>query len=804
MAFKGLIIPFSEALDAGISHVGGKAYSLARCLSLGFCIPKGVILPVKAYRDYINGERQDSTYSALHDFFKDTPQLIIRSSGLEEDEADTSFAGQFLSTTSGNEAQIIKKNVEACFRSYHSDNAGIYRTELAGKKKNQGSGMALLVQQLVNASASGVCFTADPLTGKKDKIAINSVHGLGETLMSGEVISDHYEFDIESGNISRKICGEQRQWRSSADPKTLSPMPKDLQGQPALTDDQIAEIVNLARKAEVLFQTPLDIEWAYEGDDLYLLQVRPITTSRKKNKFTLWTRDNVADVIPDAVTPLSWSILGEVTNDSFNNVVRSLGLPWQSVVLFQTFDSRVYFNGTAYGKLSGLREELMKKPTVLIQSALRYFLMMVGLSYKVGKIERSFSATMESILRNSGTPAILALKKYLNDCMRLHFRTTILMDIGFMVIRKIATRYLSSEPVTPVVDALVTGLKRIESTQVAESILELAGIISRDTNLSEALRVCGDKDLPNVLKEWGEPYAQKWDDILIKYGYSSLKEFELYYPRWSEDPSFLAKTLKQFTNEAACISLTNRETDRVQARLEAERTLLNEVPWKIRPLLKYYIRHVQNCSVWRESVKQKLVKIMSEIRKQAIRFAEQQALAPIENVFFLELDEMGKVEASGLDSDTLSLLKNRKRLWEQHLSQEAFREIRQHVDGRVIKVPFWKRTEEDMKGLPLSSGTYAGRATVILDPNGYESLNGGEVLVTHSVNPAWTPLIRLAGAIVVDMGNYLSHGAIVAREFGIPAVGNVYSATKKIRSGEMIYVDGDSGVVKKIKEVHNG
>jgi rifampicin phosphotransferase len=793
---KGFIVPFSEAVEAGISNVGGKAYSLACCASLGICIPKGLVLSTKAYQAYAKGKFPDSIYLALQDQFKDTPRLIIRSSGIEEDERETSFAGQFLSVVSSNEIQIIKNSVEACWRSYSSHEADVYRKLLAKKKRERESGMAVLVQQLLNASASGVCFTADPLTGKKEKVIINSVHGLGETLMSGEVISDHYEFDVEDGSISRKISGEQTQWRSSDHPNTLCPLPKNLVGRPVLTDAQIEGVVHLAKSAESLLKTPLDVEWAFEGKTLYLLQVRPITSFTKKTVFTLWTRDNVADVIPDAVTPLTWSIVDDASNKSFNIFASLLGLFDKPVRLFELFDGRVYFNQTAYGNLFISLSQHGRQFKHFFQVVWRYVYLIFVSNRRAAYLKRSFPKVLRSISAETSALRIRRLKNHLEEYMAVHIQVVGLLELGFLAVRTAVRKSMPEINQAAVVDGIVKGLGKIESTYSGEALQNLAQLIMKDQALTEAIISAPVQLVPRILCEWGVPYREKWRGFLERFGHSSLKEFEIFYPRWDDDPSFIVETLKRqlCDNQDSSRSITERDLQR--EGFKAERLLLRSSPFVYYLPLKFYIHHIKACSVWRELLKQRIVKIMAEIRKAALLYATEKEIFPRENVFFISLDEVLQYADCPIPADLAGKAAERKNSWKKSCLEEPFMEIRVYPDGRQMKTPYIVNHGESMNGTPLSSGKYMGKARIVLDPADLGSFNWGDILVAPSTNPSWTPIFALAGAIVTDMGNYLSHGAIVARELGIPAVGNLFCATKRIKDGQIIAVDGDEGIIQ--------
>ena len=787
------IFSYEQARIANVSQVGSKAYNTAYSNVHGLQVPEGVIFPIKAFVSYLNGVNLDALFLEIKESFSDAKTLIVRSSALGEDSEEASFAGQYLSLICLNKVAEIKDACEACWNSFSSQNVKAYKKAMKEPSVYNQNSMGLLIQRMINASSSGVCFTKDPLSEQKNVFVINAVHGMGESLVSGEVVADQYAFDIDAQIVVERSNGRQSFWRSPECPQKLIPLPLHLQHKQVLNSMQIEEIVQLARKSVKLFGSSQDIEWAYEGNRLFLLQARPITSVAQKREFELWTRDNVADVIPDAVTPLTWSLVKKATNNAFKNAIRDLGFPFETGELFKVFDGRVYFNQTAYQKM--LNPDIKRNPIFLVKIGFKYIKLVFTLKNKVSSMTDEFWEGLNSF-SSSASSAIIKLKRFLDKYMAIHIRIAVLMELGFLVIRALIKSYVPKDQENTIIDGLVTGLNEIESTASGEALWELASMIKDNGELTEVILSSPDKRVPDILRTWEGDYGDEWKEFLNKYGYASLKEFEIYYPRWAEDPSFIANTLKQYIKENGRIDLKTRKTGCSQKRMESERMLLKNIPFFYYLPLKFYIRHVRQCSIWRERIKQKLVRIMAEIRRQAIVFAEKSEIEPSENVFFLYLEEISQLKGGSIQAEFLKEIATRKKNWQMLKRKNPHKEIRVFDDGRQIRVPYLSGTGSKINGMPLSSGKATGPARVITDTTQMDGFKSGDILVAPSTNPSWTPLFTLAGAIVTDMGNYLSHGSIVARELGIPAVGNLFDATKRIKDGQIIFVDGDSGLVQ--------
>jgi len=796
------MLTYSEVYKNGPRQVGNKAFNVALCHHAGFRTPKGIVLPIEVFLHFVSGNKIDNVFSSFVDRFTGAGMLIVRSSATEEDQSEATFAGQYRSFICENKAISIKKACETCWLSCFSSNVEAYHDAVRNIQSTpQDRAMALLVQELVNATAAGVCFTKDPKNSRKKVFVINAVHGIGSALADDEVVSDHYEFDLNNKSIITITTGKQTHWRSPDNPTVLTPLPQHLFGKAALNSDQIAKVAEMAYKASRLFNEQVDIEWAFENNELFFLQARPITSVVRQREFELWTRDNVADVIPDAVTPLTWSLVEDATNKGFRRFAFRMGLSDKPLTLFKLFDGRTYFNQTAYQSLFVPLNRNKRNYPFLLKIGIKYLRIIFSIDKEVARLEDSFPEALKSLPTDSRTSAIIRLKNHLDKYMSLHILIAGLMDLGFLVIRKAVSKSIVKDRANAVVDGLVTGMGTIQSTIFGEALWDLACLIRGNKGLVEAIMNAPDLTLPQVLMEWGEIYGKKWQEFLHNYDYSSLKEFEIYYPRWAEDPSFIITTLKQYLRQGESIDTNTSKKILARKRIAAESLLLKSIHPVYRLPLKFYISHIRKCSRWRESLKQKLVKIMAEMRREVLQLAMERGVNPADNIFFLSLKEMLELGNHPVMSEVLTETAERKQIWEQQCIKDPYQEIKVYSDGRQLKIPYLTSAGDYMKGLPLSSGKYIGQARVVLDPTSIDSFKWGDILVTHSTNPSWTPLFTLAGAIVTDMGNYLSHGAIVARELGIPAVGNIFTATQAIKTGEMVYVDGDNGIVRKVFEV---
>lgn len=787
------MLTYAEAVSAGRERVGSKAFSVARCRAAGFCVPDGIVLPVPDAAVSRVEMLTDEACSKIRDYFAEKCTLIVRSSGVQEDRADASFAGQYLSVICRNSVADIRSACEACRQSVGSAQVTAYRNAVQGVPAGADSCLGILIQRLVAADAAGVCFTRDPQSPGGGAYTINAVRGLGETLVAGETIADHYVVGRADHSVQKCVVGQQHLWRTADDPWRLARLPEDLCGMAVLTENQCLAIARMGARAEACFGAPQDIEWAWAGDTLLLLQSRPVTTTGESDCRQVWTRDNVAEVIPDAVTPFTWSFVSGPTNRAFQGALRAAGLCAGEDNLFDLFDGRAYFNRSRYQGMFQHRTRFG-----LIRTAVCYSWLLAWQARRVRVCESRFAAALQKAAAGRGVTRIRALHALFETCMNEHMRVAVTFEIGLTILRRILGRSVSAREIDSVLDNVWTGLNEVASTAPAEALAELAGLIRENAVLRRTLLNVPDAEARDHVMVAGDPYARLLKRFFDTFGYASLKEFEIYFPRWDEDPGFVMAALKNLVAGGGSGDARAECERRAEKQRCARADLFRRTPLVWQFPVRGYVRHIGRCSIWRESLKQKLVQIMAAVRTHVIELARRCNVTPPEDMAFLGFHEVCRLDSGGdaaLSSDDMAAIADRKRLWQRCRMQKPFQEIRVFRDGHRVNIPHRARTGPILSGLALSGGYHAGVARVVNDPARVGRFDAGDILVAPSTNPAWTPLFTLAGAIVTDMGNYLSHGAIVARELGIPAVGNLCDATDRVTDGQYIAVDGDRGVV---------
>ncbi|MFZ5915361.1 MAG: PEP/pyruvate-binding domain-containing protein [Chloroflexota bacterium] len=857
---------FDQITPDSLPLVGGKAHNLARLAQAGFAVPHGFCLTTEAYRrhlaahgladpiratlartDLSDEQKADhirrlivsvdlpldvhcAVLGAYHKLTGSKPgtPLAIRSSALAEDTADASFAGQHDTILDVRDESALMESIKRCWASLWTARASSYRSRM--RSGDPDIALAVIVQHMLTADCAGVAFTVNPVSGA-DEIVIEAVAGLGEALVSGQVTPDRYRLDRHS----------------------LKPLETAATrvGQPVLDADQLEQVARLAAGAQDHFGCPQDIEWACSHGRIYLLQSRPVTTLAQPDFVTadgqldmaallrraqargteIWTDDNVGEVIPDAVTPLTWSVLEPLGNDAFRSFLRRVGVRrYPAAGLFGHFFGRVYFNQSQFQRLmrrffpshlsqngsdrTGLVERGLAALAVA-ETGLRSLLLIPVLPRQAERLV----AAIPGELRRAPLPQTLpdeALRDEIEQwqaigkrVMATHLAVTVFAALLYSLLDKLVGRWGEGQIETA---HLMAGLSGMASAEMGRDLAALADEIAGDETLVASLLATS----PQALSGWASSlpadhrFTRALARFLDRHGHASLREFELAYPHWREEPGYVL-SLVQSHLRARQNSPADPRPEAQERREQASQIMHRRLSLTPRGLFFRILLHwAQRYSVIRENVKYAFVAAHGHLRTLylalASRLVERGALAQTSDLFYLSTQQMwAALEPSADPAATARLAIQQREQYQQTAQTARPRIIEQRRDGSLhpLSLPGngqrpGRPTDEgiELHGVAASAGRTTGRARVVRHLQESTHLKPGEILVTHSTNPAWAPLLLNAGALITEVGGLLSHGAIVAREYGLPAVLNVRGATQTIRTGQLIEVDAYSGTVR--------
>ncbi len=750
--------------------------------------------------------------------------VAVRSSATAEDLPDASFAGQQDTYLNIRGEEAVLDAVRRCW-------ASLWTARAIGYRARQGIdpdsvALAVVVQTLVFAEAAGIMFTANPLNGRRDQILINAAWGLGEAIVGGLVTPDTYTVDKNTGQtVTREIADKQVMTVRTETGTAEQPVPADQRTAQVLGDAQIADLARLGVQIEVLYQAPMDIEWCLTGGQFYIVQARPITALPEPEPVAEWTcppgdymRGSVVDLMGEPLTPL-FATLG-IT--AYNAGMARMVHAWMSHKSRPPEYRIITVNHYAY---LGIHFSLRDWWT-LLTAMIRVFPHMLRTLEsrwrdearpRYAQVAGQWSARSPETL---SAAELLAGVREIADMM-VDYMTTLQTSVmgsagGAEGLFTLVYDRLCKRPGNPPAPTLVLGYEsqpiRLEKelydlAQWAQTQPPLAAYLTE----TPAAQVGANWDAPtppsDVSEEaWGE-WRNRLDTLLHRYGHS-IYTLDFGRPIPADDPTTWIEMLKNW------LTGIGHNPHKRQARLAAQRetataALLTRLKgWKRKLFLK-----TLGWAQWLAPLREDAIadaglgyptlrRLLHELGRRMVAAG---ALAQAQDIFWLEENE-AVAAAATLDrgenpANLQAAVAARRKRWQQQrrLSPPPKLPPGKKFAGIDISgmLPATAESQQGstLQGIAASPGQVTAPACVLHGPEDFGQMRPGAVLVAATTTPAWTPLFAMASAVVTDIGGPLSHGSIVAREYGIPAVMGTGVATRRIQNGQTIIVDGSAGKV---------
>jgi pyruvate,water dikinase len=764
--------------------------------------------------------------------------FAVRSSATTEDQPGTSFAGQHDSVLNVRGPENVLDAVRRCWISLFNERSISYR--LKNGLALQAAAMGVVVQEFLQADTAGVMFTADPISGDDQRVIIESTPGIGEPVVSGTITPEQIIINKAMLRSLKTAAIEGREDRISIGATRR----QDPHSSCSLSPEVAARLVELGRKTERLFGAPQDVEWAVRNGKIFLLQARPITRSSLKHEPEIWTNANVVEALPDVVTPLAWSVMGVLMREFIYPIMRRLGLEPDRRPLVDLIAGRAYMNARAMfdfvGKGVGVFHVNVTEAFGGMHSGLEHLIkpdaprstkwpdwrelwrmakvggwLLPGLFRQQQRVERWRDRILGDLA--SRPPASLSDEQLAEFPLALldlavlgeHDGTwaaavwMAIAGVGGSAALFHLTRKWFGDSDGRLANLLLSGAQEMNSAENGLALLRLAAWSREHAALKTTLLEPGPF---TVTKEklshlpLGSEFLRRWDNFMNQHGHQARGGMDIFQPRWSEMPDFVLDMLRvylQFDAASDPLASLARQAGERRARLtECQRRLRN--PFK-RWLLGWLIRISQRGLAQRENVKNEGVRMVARLRRAALdaggRLAVRGVLRERDDVFFLRFEELRAALIGPPGFDVASAIASRKAEDARHRLLNpppvivGSYDLDRSASGTVGSRP------DTLRGLAVSPGIVTGKARVILQSRNGETLLPGEILVAPYTDPGWTPYFLAAAGLVVDVGGLLSHGSVVAREYGLPAVVNVGPATTWIKTGQRIRVDGFRGEV---------
>lgn len=860
---------FSEIGDGDHRQVGGKALHQARLWQQRFNVPPGVVITAQAFTQFIAAQgladdlrRLDAEpalatrlqsaieqatlpaelftqlQSKLSEAFPAPPRygFAVRSSALGEDSEGHSFAG-IHSTLLGMARAELSRAILACWASAFSARAIDYRRERA---LTLGTiSVAVLIQPLLNPHTAGVAFTLDPVSGNRDEMIINATYGLGEMLVSGAVEPDTYR--VKKGSpplILDRIPGtkaEQLVWRDGRIEKAI--VAPAVRVRFALSDAQIVEIGGKLELLEAAFGAPQDVEWAYQDDELFILQSRPITAAPSKPKIDIeWSRVNFREIVPELPSPYCTGLL-KMSEPDFAVYYHSFGFQGEDLrPILKVIYGRPYFNISMFklvADTTGLpievtmrmwghdqafksradysidyRRLLSNLPIVLRASFNQ--LRTVPIARKFIKDVDAELEAIESLDADS-----LDYKNYFAFMEARHpYYCAFLynaMNIGSAILGKLILIIQAIGDALPVPENFINvqmaaGEKNI-SAQQGLDLLALGEEARKDERARNYFAPDRERfdDFPTALA--GTKLLSLFEDFIARYGHRGMYETDPAQPRYHEQPEYLLYAIRnmvngrKFTAPAEVVAQHEEQAAREWRTLEQQLRAQSRLAFLRLALIRRQLRELKRLLALRERVRSEGVRVIAAMRIFHLRLAERLVregyLEARDDYFMLDPQDL----VNALSSDPTAL----KKIVAQRKARHAFYAklempnlLRESEIADLVSrtTPAAVDNSSVFQGLAVSPGVIEGEVVVLRSPAEFPKMQPGRILVAPATDPAWTPLFTNAIGVIVEMGGMLSHGSIVAREYGLPTVVNIPGITKRLRDGDRVRVDGSAGIVE--------
>jgi rifampicin phosphotransferase len=868
---SSLVLSFQEMEKTQLLLVGGKGLHLGELSKIqGIQVPEGFCVTTVGYQKAIE---QNETYHALLNrltmlkvedrdqigeisrkirqiimegeipsdvvkavthylsLFGEEHAYAVRSSATAEDLPHASFAGQQDTYLNIIGKDAILQHISKCWASLFTDRAVIYRMQNGFDHSHVY--LSVIVQRMVFPQASGILFTADPITSNRKLLSIDASYGLGEALVSGLVSADCYkvqEGEIVDKRIATKNLAIYGRQEGGTETRQIDP---DQQKTQTLTEKQILQLARMGRQIEAYFGCPQDIEWCLVDDTFYIVQSRPITTlypipEVNDQENHVYVSVGHQQMMTDPMKPLGLSFFLLMTpapmrkagGRLFVDVTKMLASPDSRQTILDTLgqsdplikdalmtviergdfiqsspnDKNEQNPGKSNTVMSslGFQEQFENDPTIV--------------SDLIKRSQRSIEEVKHNIQTKSGSDLFDFIREDIQQLKKILFDP---QNIGVITAAMNASKWINENMnmwlgEKNVADTLSQSVPHNITSEMGLALMDVADVIRPYPEVIDFLQhVKEDNFLDELVQfEGGQETQDAIYAYLTKYGMRCAGEIDITKTRWSEKPMTLVPTIlgniKNFEPNAG-----NRKFEQGrQEALEKEQELLERLKQlpdgeQKAKETKQMIDLIRNFSGYREYPKYGMINRYFVYKQALLKEAEQLVLAGVihrkEDIYYLTFEELHEVvRTNKVDYEIISKRKDDYKFFEKLTPPRVITS-----DGEIIAGEYKRENlpANAIVGLPVSSGVIEGRARVILNMEDAD-LEEGDILVTSFTDPGWTPLFVSIKGLVTEVGGLMTHGAVIAREYGLPAVVGVENATSLIKDGQRIRVHGTEGYIE--------
>ena len=825
-----------------LPEAGGKALGLARLADLGVDVPDGFVVTAsffeaarrsapfepepEALARALPEELSREIAAAVEALGASPAGYAVRSSAPEEDSRRVSFAGVFESLLAVPRAGVPAA-IFRCWASAFSERAASYRKRM-GLPEDEGSlRMAVVVQRMIPAAVSGVVFTRDPA---------------GEEAVVIQAEDRQERRKPGTPPVTRRLPRDPAR-RAAQRPPEVSRFP--------LEDRTLDRLVELSLRLEAAWGAPLDLEWAFAEGRIWFLQARPITVvapaqeggaplDAAAGEDTLWTRANLRELLPELPSPLFASLTERIR---WADLYRPMGvrvLPGERPVRF--IEGRPYFNLSVLARwmaqfgmpitrfLTALGHDTSNKDAWTVP-AVRPFRGLAVSPVALGRMTLAhvsapralrgfFAASRREAARLGGIdPAALSDEALVEQLCLSGRANTQLISHLLVAFNRVSAFQLMVEPLLPRKQAnregflsavLAAGEKSVSARQGAD-LVRLAAKAREEKAVASYLATAGEEHRDFARQLEGSRFLSDFRDYLREYGHRGIHESDPAMPLYREDPAFLLRAIARLAADPVLPDLEALGSAQESGAEGAWEALRNSLPaWeRLVPLrllaLKRAVRQLKAAILTRERTRFEGMRVQAEIRRffaeAGARLARRGFLESEADLFYLRIEEiepalLGKLDAAATHETVASRRdeqERRRRMPMPNLLRES--EIGHLAERPPAPLPDASR----FQGLAVGPGSVEGRVVILDSPHRISEARRGDILVVPTLDPSWIPLFTLVSGLVVELGGTLSHGSIIAREYGLPTVANLPGITQILKTGERVRLDGSAGTLTRLR-----
>lgn len=782
-----------------------------------------------------------------------TLPVAVRSSATAEDLPDASFAGQQDTYLNIRGDEPLLEHVKRCWASLWTARAVTYRHKQG--YEHDKVALAVVVQAMIESEVAGILFTANPVNNNRAEMVLNASWGLGEAIVSGLVTPDTWILKKGGGILEREIATKDVaiEYAEEGGTREIS-VPREKCNVACLNDEEVHALSALGERIEQHYARPMDIEWAYARGNFYMLQARPITTlttndGRRTTDEQLITNDQpritsgeynrtmFIEIFPDPLSPAFLSVIAPLFRSMLEFTFETLGfkpprdIDAIGVMYNQPYFHREYIQAALAALSPNVQAALVtqivnpfgrherKLPTEvspaflgmvtrLLNFMTRFPKQLPGLlaAYRA-EIAKFNALPLETLSDREIVTRIRELVfKHASKLLNYDFLMIALIGITYQMLGTLLEKYYGGES-EQVRAKLISGVTGNITMQTNLKLWNLAQEAKRSPRvreiLSSSLLQREGLGVRSALQQDGDGriFLAALDAFLEQYGHREIR-MDILYPTWGEDPAPVLQFIRGYFDADEKASPHAQQARLVREREELAREVDEHVRrdlagrFAIAPIFHWVLKNTQAHTRERDTMHFELTRLFPPFRRALLelgaRWQTKNILAAREDIFFLTLDE---TEALTREPRPMQDMVQERRAEFQNNARRTPPPIVR--DGVAVEAT--RQTLDtapgQLRGIAGSPGIVEGVVRVIRGPHEFEKLQRGEILVAPITNPVWTPLFAIAGGIITQVGGILSHGAIVAREYGIPAVMAVHDATNLLQDGQRVVVDGNRGIV---------